>query len=248
MKNMNNRRWYTTAKTVRLISGLLIALGVNIIYQEIRWERIGKLVYTVILIIGHANISGLAVYYIVYGVTKRPGIDRVIVKTITLSLFIGVLLSGGNKALLQILSGAYAAFIVYLTAMIAAKRNTGDNIIRDGKSVYIDGSYFDYINDAVYLMNVSFPLDIENYRHDRKEGSIKEIGMIEGGKYKGKPGAVVKSGEKLYLCPLERISITEYIHDEILAGRGDETVVKAVKDKDKSDIIVIGRLECVGSV
>jgi hypothetical protein len=136
------------------------------------------------------------------------------------------------------MSGMYLFFIAYLSGMIVAKKNNGDNILRDEKRYCLNDSYFDYASIPLGL--VSFPLDIENYRHDRQDGYIQDIGLVMRGKYKGKIGAMVLSEKNHYLCPLDQLTINGTF-DRVLASRRDEIMVKAIsRDSDRSDIVVIG--------
>jgi hypothetical protein len=246
-----NNRWHTTAKAERLICGLLTALGANLICREIGRGKAGGPAFAAVFIAGHADITGIVIYYILYGVKKRPGAGRKIIKTAALLAFLGILFFEGGKPVLLILSGIYVFFIVYLIWMTAAGKNNGDNMVREGGGKYagktmefpfIDGLYFDYVNDLIYLNKASFPPDIENYKYGRKEGRIVCIGLINGReeKYGGEAGAAVQSGEKLYLCPLSQIKISGAAGGGTLASKGGEIVVKAAGG-GVSDILVIGK-------
>jgi hypothetical protein len=237
--NKISSRWYTTAKALRLICGSLIVLGVNLIYQEISWQRLGRLVYNIIFVSGHALVLGRAIYYILYGVKKRPGIDRAIITLIMLFIFSGILLFEGSKLVLQILSGIYVFIILYLIVMIITKRNNGDNLLRDEEEIYIDDKYFDHVEDLIYQVKVSFPLDIENYQYDRKNGKIERICLIKEGKYAGRCGAVIKADGKYYLCRIDQVKLYAGVN-EVLAEKEDVIVVKScISDDGKSDILVI---------
>jgi hypothetical protein len=236
-------RYYTTAKTWRLISALLIVLGINIIYQEISWQRLGKLVYNIIFILGHANILSMIIYYILYGVKKRLGKDRAIITLIMLLFFSSVFLFNGSRVILQVLSGSYVILIFRLLIMVFTKKTNGDNKITNGGDEYLDTFYFDYVSVRVNMAEVSFPLDIEDYRHDRGKGFIKDIGFVKKGKYIGEAGALIKSGRDIYLCPLDKIMINSNVGTtNTLAKKGEDIVVLAEPwEKDKSKIIVIGK-------
>jgi hypothetical protein len=246
---MNNgigmcERLYTTAKTTRLLCALIIALGVNIIYREIGWRRSGMLVYSIIFLAGHAGILGTVLYYLIYGVKKKPGADRAVITLILALLLAGILLSVGNTPVLKILTSCYILLILFLLIIMTTKKDTGDNVIRLDARMCLDSAYFDRVNGLIHDMEVSFPLDIENYKYDRGKGYINRIGLVKSGKYAGRCGAAVKSNGngKIYLCPLDHITVNEsFDNDVIVAEKGDEVTVKMYTcDKDKSKITVIG--------
>jgi hypothetical protein len=247
----NVKRGYTTAKTRRLICAVIIALGVNIIYQSIGWKRLVMMVYGVLFVAGHTNIMAAVIYYLVYGVNRKPGLDRIIITWVMLIIFVGVFFFDGGKVILPILTAEYIVLLIFLLLIIVRKETTGDNIIRNGETEYFGGSYFSDVNNAIRQVKVTFPLDIENYRYDRGKGCIRDIGLMEKGKYAGKLCALV-GGENshAYICPLDRIMIEGNTGDVIIAGKNGGIVVKLYDyDKEKSKIMVIGnaRLELKNS-
>jgi hypothetical protein len=238
------KRRYTTAKAARLICALIVASGANIIYREAGWDRAGTTAYAVAFVAGQADIIGLVVYYIVYGATKTPGLDRAAIKLAALSAFLGVLILGGGGAVITALTGCHILSALYVCLLVVTGRNDGDNIIREGEAAGFDGGYFDYVNVAAYLAEVNFPLDVENYRRDRGKGYIKGIGTSGSGKYEGKICALVKSAAGgLYLCPLDRITVNGAADGVVIAEKRDENIVAELYDRGNgvSNIRISGR-------
>jgi hypothetical protein len=241
MRSERVNRYYTAAKTMRIICGILLTLAVIILYRQMGMEH---LAYSIVFIVCNAHILGVVLYYLLYGVKKKIGVDRLIVTWIMLLLLFVIFFLGGGLVILQVLSGVYLMLIAYLILTMVFKKTNGDYKVEEReKFTYLDVLYFTYINDKLSGLKASFPLDMENYRFDRKDGRIIYIGRIFGGKLIGRYGALVKSGKHLYLCPLDEITIKGGI-EEVIAEYKDEVVVKAVYDsvgREESRVTVIGR-------
>jgi hypothetical protein len=213
-------------------------LGVNMLWQDIKWGEYEKFIYTIFFIICPTNVLGVMLYYMLHGVKNRPGKGRLILKIILVAVFMGILGFGGAKLALHVVSSAYVILIACLIEMAVTRMNKGDNILRDEKGDCLDSAFFDYA--FIPDKTVSFPLDIENYRHDRRYGYLQDIGLVMKGKYKAKIGALVLAKNNRYLCPLDQIIINGTT-DNMLASRGDEIIIKTISRGDNtSDIAVIG--------
>jgi hypothetical protein len=119
-------------------------------------------------------------------------------------------------------TGLYIVLIAVLAVMVIRKRMNGDNRLQSAPS--IDSRYFDYVQPVLGTIPVSFPLDVGNYKYDRGKGYIKNIGMVMSGKHGDKYGAVIESGGKRFLCPLDQVKLLENITG-ILAKKGEHIAV-----------------------
>jgi hypothetical protein len=228
-----------------MICGLLTALAANILCLEFNPGGAERIVYSIVFIAANSYILGITSCYILYGVKKKPGLDRAAVTWLMLLLFAALLFINGGIVILQALSGAYSLLIMFFVFMIMAKKTTGDNKIYDSKDSCLDPAFFTYVDEALYKTPVLFPLDIENYRRDRGKGRVKKIGIVREGKYLGRCGALAESGKNAYLCPLSQIVPQDRITgaDGVIASCFNEVLVKAVFWNGGGDtyrIMVIG--------
>jgi hypothetical protein len=105
--------------------------------------------------------------------------------------------------------------IVFYFLIKTGKMN-GDNDNFDRSE--LDDHWFDTVEDIMYCVKVSFPLNIENYRYDRGQGYITAIGRMN--RRNSNYGALITSSAdgKEYLCPLRQIKPTEVPADKINTG------------------------------
>jgi hypothetical protein len=200
--------YYTTAKTYRIIIALILSIGINILLLEIFPDRS----FVWFLVIYHGYLLSWVTNYVLYGVDYSKS-KRYLLICITELLTAAVAILNKNAELAAV-TGIFLIMAVVLYMFIKNGRMNGDN---DNFNRFdLNDHWFDFINDEIYRIKVSFPLNIENYKRDMGQGYITALGMIISNKYASNYGALIKSiNGPEYLCRLRNIKPLEAPKDGI---------------------------------
>jgi hypothetical protein len=133
------------------------------------------------------------------------------------------------------------AIVSYFLVKTGKMNGDNDNFDRSD----LDDQWFDTVNDIIYRVKFSFPLNIENYKCDRSRGYITALGRIINNKHTNSYGALITAADgKEYLCPLWQIKPLEILVDKndidmaVTIARKDgivEIVCLSWKNGDKVD-------------
>jgi hypothetical protein len=212
-QNMDKKPvYYTTTKTYRIIITLILSIGINVLLLEMVPDK--SFVWFLVIYHGYllAWVTGYAL----------EGIDCSRIKRLLLMCIMEVLTTTiailNKKAELMATMAIFSITAIVFYLLIKNEKMNGDNDKFDRSE--LDDHWFDIVDDIMYCIKVSFPLNIENYRYDRGQGYITALGrMNRRNKYLSGYGVLITSTDgKEYLCPLRQIKPTEVPTDKINTG------------------------------